>query len=292
MPVLIADSFGYPVATIYKQFDSILKDAPLEVGDWYRSNWVLAVYQLLGKYWSIHEGDDILRYKVNCYGEDVFAISNGIVIHSATASSSWYNVINVEHTLSSTYKIYSRYAHLKDRLFKVGDEVRKGEIIGHIGGPERGMAPHLHLSICVTDLLVRDPLNWPSSTMDIPKARAFIRQHYLDPLFFIGSRIAMEPQPPDVDPDPKPEPPIIVEGTPVTFNDMWIKTTGSNLLLRSQPLVPPAPNQLANVEARVPNGAKVRASDFARNGYRWCEAPGVNAFGFLSELFLSSTPPV
>lgn len=270
----IADRFVHPTRTRYKQRDSIIKDTIVK-GDYKRTNWVLAYYLLLGEIPSIHEGDDIVGEGFNCYGDDVLSISNGTVIFSALVPrSTWGNMVIVEYTLLNGFKIYGRYAHLKDRLVQAGDEVSVEQIIGHIGGREWGMIDHLHSAICVTDLLVREPTNWPSGGGRTEKqARAMILENYLDPLFYIDSRIAM---------DPLPEPPEEVPD--VTNKDMYVNTPDSVLRFREQP------NSTAEVISRLVHRTKVTAFDLIENNYQLIKVRGV--YGFVSSPYLSPTPPV
>lgn len=270
---MIADAFTYPVRSRYKQRDSAFKDT-VKNGDYHRTNWILAGYKLLGKYDSIHEGDDVVGYGFNCYGHDVLAIANGVVIHAELVpKGTWGNIVIVEHELPSGTKIYSRYAHLKDRLVRVGDEVTIGQIIGHIGGPEWGMAPHLHICICVTDLLVRDPRNWPSTGRTPAEARAIITTNYIDPLFYIDSHQKEVPPAPEQEPD-------------VTSNQMYVATKDARLMLRQQP------NSGAVVIAKLQPGTQVTAYDLVEGNYQLVKFNTSNLFGFVAKEYLSPTAPV
>lgn len=268
-----ADRFIHPTRTRYKQRDSIVKDT-IVTGDYKRTNWILAYYYLLGEIPSIHEGDDIVGENFNCYGHDVLSISNGTVVYSALVPrSTWGNMINIEYTLFNGFKIYARYAHLKDRLVQVGDEVSIGQIIGHIGGPEWGMVPHLHFAICVTDLLVRDPKNWPSALPRTEReARTMILQNYIDPLFYVDSQIAMQPVPdkPEEEPD-------------VTSKEMFVNTPDSVLRFREQP------NSTADIISRLAHRTKVLAFDLIENNYQLIKVNGL--YGFVGNQYLSTTAP-
>lgn len=277
--MLYADRFVHPTRTRYKQRDSILVDTILP-GDYYRTNWILAEYRLLNKYPSVHEGDDIVGMGFNCYGDEVLAVANGVVIHSELVpTGTWYNMITIEHTFFTGMKIYSRYAHLKDRLFQVGDEVKVGQTIGHMNGRSRGMADHLHFAICVTDLLVRDPRNWPSSLYPDPyKAKAYILEHYLDPLFYIDSRIAMEPVP---DPAEDEDDEVI----DVTSKDMWVNTPGSRLNLRAQP------STSAAIIGKIEHGQKLTGYDLIDGNYQLVKTLSLfPLYGFVDKRFLSAAP--
>lgn len=284
--VLMADTFGYPLRKRYKQQDSFEKDT-VTTGDYYRTNWLLAEYKLLGKYPSIHEGDDVVGKGFNCWGDDVLAIANGEVVYSRLVpNSTWGNKVIIRHTLLNGYQIYSRYAHLKKRLVEVGDEVLMGQLIGYIGGPEWGMAPHLHIAICVTDLIApeNDPLNWPSNSRNtLAQARAIINTNYIDPLFFIDQYQVGKP-------DPIPVPIPDEEIPPVTFREMWTNTTGvDRLMLRHDPYRPPAND---NIRQKLPRGTAVMMSDYVQGTYVFVRVAGTpEVHGFVAREFLTATKP-
>lgn len=169
-----------PVPGGYKQRDRVPKEQ-IQSGDLFRSNWIFARYMLQGMYPSEHEGDDIVGMGFNCYGVPVLAVYDGVVTYAAKVpNGTWGKKVVIKHDGFS-----SRYAHLATMTVKVGDVVRAGQQIGTIGSAEGKLAPHLHFAICVTDLLQRDPLNWPSSGRSEAAAHALIAANYVDPLKFI-----------------------------------------------------------------------------------------------------------
>jgi murein DD-endopeptidase MepM/ murein hydrolase activator NlpD len=85
------------------------------------------------------------------YGEPVRAAANGRVTFSDPEGwDTEKGVVIIEHTFPDESAYFSLYGHMEEvngRKFpKVGQCVRKGEVIGSVGNPSRG-APHLHYEI-------------------------------------------------------------------------------------------------------------------------------------------------
>ena len=75
-------------------------------------------------------------------GSPIKATADGIVSFSGW-NGNYGNLIVVEHGLGySTY-----YAHNKKNLVKVGQRVKKGETIGHVGATGNAQTAHLHYSV-------------------------------------------------------------------------------------------------------------------------------------------------
>lgn len=87
-------------------------------------------------------------------GTPVYATGDGIVT-SAYYSGSYGNVIFLNHG----YGYQSRYAHLNTFNIKVGQHVKRGEIIGYVGNTGRSQAPHLHYEVIYKHNHI-DPINY------------------------------------------------------------------------------------------------------------------------------------
>lgn len=87
-------------------------------------------------------------------GTPVYATGDGIVTN-AYYSSSYGNVIFINHS----YGYETRYAHLNAFNIKVGQHVKRGEIIGYVGNTGRSQAPHLHYEVLHNNLHI-DPINY------------------------------------------------------------------------------------------------------------------------------------
>jgi len=75
-------------------------------------------------------------------GTPVYATGDG-VIKSAYFSGSFGNVIFLSHG----YGYETRYAHLSAFNIKIGQEIKRGEIIGFVGNTGLSRGPHLHYEV-------------------------------------------------------------------------------------------------------------------------------------------------
>ena len=75
-------------------------------------------------------------------GTPIFATADGIVSHSGWSAGSG-NVVVLEHGLGFS----TIYAHNKSNTVKVGNQVRRGDIIGYVGATGRTTGPHVHYEV-------------------------------------------------------------------------------------------------------------------------------------------------
>ncbi|MCZ8154888.1 MAG: M23 family metallopeptidase [Leptospira sp.] len=96
-----------------------------------------------------HGGVDF-RGKV---GTPIYALQDGTIV---LAQKMYYegNFTIIDHG----NKIFSFYMHQDQINVKVGDKVKKGDVIGTIGSTGMSTGPHLHLGAKVSDTLI-DPLS-------------------------------------------------------------------------------------------------------------------------------------
>lgn len=114
-------------------------------GDW---GWPTAYpYRITSQYayrWgSMHYGIDISGPG---RGSPIYAIGDGTVVEAAvvgTHSRSDGTYAVIEHANN----VYSLYAHMDSLLVSVGQEVRKGDVIGTMGDTGYATGVHLHLSV-------------------------------------------------------------------------------------------------------------------------------------------------
>ncbi len=88
--------------------------------------------------WDNHYGIDIACYN----GTHILAANSGTVIKSEMHWS-YGNYILIDHGGG----ISTLYAHMSDRLFKVGDKVQKGQVIGYCGLTGNTFGYHLHFEV-------------------------------------------------------------------------------------------------------------------------------------------------
>lgn len=86
-------------------------------------------------------------------GTPIKAIQSGVVV---LAKKMYYegNFTILDHG----NKIFSFYMHQDEIKVKVGDKVKKGDVIGTVGSTGMSTGPHLHLGAKVNDVLI-DPLS-------------------------------------------------------------------------------------------------------------------------------------
>ncbi len=76
-------------------------------------------------------------------GTPIFATGNGKVIRADNGSAGFGKHIRISHD----YGYVSLYAHLSRYNVSVGQQVKRGDLIGFVGNTGRSQAPHLHYEI-------------------------------------------------------------------------------------------------------------------------------------------------
>lgn len=87
---------------------------------------------------KLHEGLDFAAPA----GTAVYATGDGVVV-SAQRLPGFGNCVEIDHG----YNYVSRYAHLRDIEVVVGDEVKRGEMIGRVGSTGKSTGQHLHYEV-------------------------------------------------------------------------------------------------------------------------------------------------
>ena len=95
-----------------------------------------------GERWnSFHKGIDI----AGDVGDNVFAAMDGEVIYANYNDGGYGNLIIIKHEDNmSTY-----YGHLSKYNVRVGDKIKKGDVIGEVGNTGFSTGPHLHFELRV-----------------------------------------------------------------------------------------------------------------------------------------------
>ncbi len=90
-------------------------------------------------------------------GDPIYATGNGKVVHSEKGQrrKGYGQMLVIDHGFG--YK--TRYAHLNERLVVVGQEVKRGELIGYMGSTGGSTGPHLHYEVIYMGNNV-DPINY------------------------------------------------------------------------------------------------------------------------------------
>ena len=103
-------------------------------------------YFHLGEDWNHLSGKD------SDLDAPVFAIGNGVVVYSKDLGKNWGYVVAIVHKLEKNHitdseYIESLYAHLRFPNIKVGEAVRRSQLIGYIGNAYGSYSSHLHFEL-------------------------------------------------------------------------------------------------------------------------------------------------
>lgn len=88
-------------------------------------------------------------------GTPVYASGDGVIDRADQGSAGYGKHIRIEHGFGYT----SLYAHLSNYNVKVGQNVKRGDLIGFVGNTGRSQAPHLHYEIFKNGTKV-NPINF------------------------------------------------------------------------------------------------------------------------------------
>ena len=99
---------------------------------------------------EVHLGMDISAL----FGTQVHAPADGVIIY-AQRKAAYGNLIIIEHGNGLT----TRFGHLSRFNVKVGQRVRKNDVVAYVGTSGRSTAPHLHYEVRVNDRPV-NPKNY------------------------------------------------------------------------------------------------------------------------------------
>ncbi|HWI63835.1 MAG TPA: M23 family metallopeptidase [Symbiobacteriaceae bacterium] len=102
-----------------------------------------------GRQW--HDGLDI----AHDYWTPAVATADGVVVFSGWKSGGYGYTVMVDHG----YGYVTMYAHLSDTKPDVGDEVKRGTLIGWVGSTGNSTGPHLHYEVHANGVPV-DPVKY------------------------------------------------------------------------------------------------------------------------------------
>lgn len=104
---------------------------------------------------AFHEGMDF----AGAAGSDVVAVAAGVVTWSAEKSG-YGNMVEVNH--GNGFK--TRYGHCQENLVKIGDVVKKGQVIALLGTSGHSTGPHVHFEVYKNGRVV-DPASYIRTTV-------------------------------------------------------------------------------------------------------------------------------
>ena len=112
--------------------------------------------------------------------EPVYAASSGIVRASTyDGTSTWGNIIVIEHSLPDGTTVWTQYGHLENRMVNVGDTVTKRQQIGRVGkGSTNYPVPaHLHFEV--------RKVNLSATAFPCGQSQQYVIDRYYNPITFI-----------------------------------------------------------------------------------------------------------
>jgi murein DD-endopeptidase MepM/ murein hydrolase activator NlpD len=110
---------------------------------------------------AFHKGVDISAPT----GTPVHATADGIVIHADSSLSGYGRLVVLDN--GGGYQTW--FAHLSRFYVRVGQTVRRGDLIGAVGATGRATAPHLHYEVHLGGL-VRNPRQYLARGVAAPQA--------------------------------------------------------------------------------------------------------------------------
>jgi murein DD-endopeptidase MepM/ murein hydrolase activator NlpD len=87
---------------------------------------------------DFHPGLDISADK----GDPIYSTADGIVTHAASAGN-YGNLVIVDHG----YGLETRYGHMSAFKVKMGQKVKRGDLLGLVGSTGRATSSHLHYEV-------------------------------------------------------------------------------------------------------------------------------------------------
>lgn len=94
---------------------------------------------------EFHSGQDIRAPR----GTPVYAAANGVVTLAGTQNG-YGNIVVIDHGNG----LMTRYGHLSKIEATLGQEVKRGELVGEVGSTGRSTGPHLHYEVRINDTAV------------------------------------------------------------------------------------------------------------------------------------------
>ena len=75
-------------------------------------------------------------------GADVVSVAAGVVVHAGPRSG-YGEMVEINHGAGFS----TRYGHHQELFVKVGDIVKKGQVVGLMGSSGRSTGPHVHFEV-------------------------------------------------------------------------------------------------------------------------------------------------
>ncbi len=99
----------------------------------------------------MHQGVDF----TSVIGTPIYATGNGVVVRSERNNYGYGMMVEIDHG----YGYKTLYAHMSEIDVRIGQEVKRGEVIGKVGNTGTSTAPHLHYEVHRNNRAV-NPVNY------------------------------------------------------------------------------------------------------------------------------------
>jgi len=100
---------------------------------------------------KMHTGMDFTAPR----GTEIYATGNGVIKAAISARRGYGKHVIVNHG----YGYSTLYAHMNKLIVKVGQKVKRGEVIGYVGNSGASVGPHLHYEVMKNDIKI-NPVNF------------------------------------------------------------------------------------------------------------------------------------
>ncbi len=135
-----------------------LQEKALPTGRPIKKGWMSSFYGMRNDPFSgkrdFHKGVDF----AGKMGADVISVATGVVTWSGKRYG-YGNMVEIDH--GNGYA--TRYAHNSENLVKLGDKIKKGQLIAKMGSSGRSTGPHVHFEVVKNGRVV-DPLKHLAAT--------------------------------------------------------------------------------------------------------------------------------
>ncbi len=121
---------------------------------------------------AFHSGIDIAAD----YGTPVYAIQDGRVSYSGEKGG-YGNCVMLDHyypDVPQVPRLTTLYGHNSTLVVKVGDSVKRGQIISYVGSTGRSKGPHLHFEVRYNNMYV-NPMDYLYKLPSYLEYVAFVR---------------------------------------------------------------------------------------------------------------------
>ncbi|HIA36442.1 MAG TPA: M23 family metallopeptidase [Flavobacteriales bacterium] len=100
---------------------------------------------------KLHTGMDFTAPK----GTEIYTTGNGVISEAKYSKRGYGNHVVIDHG----YGYHTLYAHMKNLIVRIGQKVKRGEVIGFVGNSGSSVGPHLHYEVIKKGVKI-NPINF------------------------------------------------------------------------------------------------------------------------------------